>query len=1046
MRPWTSSLFLVFCLYSFSTAPAATVEYSHQFIPEIQEISDLIAAGDYDQVFALGEPLLIRIHTEFPQGSYDEAKIRDFLVNAYYRSRRVMEPEAIVMGEEAIRMTKAILGPDHPEVANSLMHLGNLYSRRWEADKAIPFYEKALVILENAGPDFDDQRAIILTAQGVAYRRLANNKKALQLYGEALAIQVRILGPDHPDVAATLNNQGVVLTEFGDYSASAKLHRRALAIREKYFGPNHEWVGESLNNLSNQMGYLGHYDEALAMGERVLQIWETRQGTGYPRYWWAKMNLGITYLDMGDLSSALPLLESTLSGLENIYGSQNPNLCFALDALASCQYEMGDFQTALDIYTRSLALGDDAFGVNNYENADTIAQQGKCLMALGQLDEALERLNLSLQIWEDYLDQDNALICEQLNRLADLYLLRNDPRQAQIQAARSRKICRKDLGAKHPLLAVSTYLEARAQRDLGNLQSALDLALEAENISRNHLLQTMPVLSESLALDYAGSRIDGLDLAVSVLDDGESGQRTWQVWDSVIRSRSVVLNEYTSRNRSLVQGDDPLASALLDSSRVLRERLANLTLRGPGWEDVSVYQQLLSETDTDLMAIERQLSLHNSSFRKKQSDHENGLAQVVESLPEGCALVAFKRCDEESMDPSYKVFIQSDAAAAPIVRDLGNAEIIDAAVTAWRDQVSLGVRLVEPAENSLEPQTISRGFLKVSQNHEDQLKAYFAAGSQLRRLVWDPLEADLGTAQIVFLVADGSLHLVSFPSLPLAEDRFLVEDGRLLHLLTSEKTLIREREIQESSGQLLAVGGPDFQLSGNSSASYSIRREKALGNGLEDIVFSSLPHARSEVERIGSLWSAQGRHAIILSGPEATEAHLKMALPHTQVLHLATHGYFLAKNENGWDNPLIRSGLALAGANGWQQATSGDNDGILTAQEVAALDLTQVQWAVLSACDTGLGDLDARGEGVFGLCRAFSLAGAGTVIMSLWSVDDQWARHWMDALYQARWVDGQSTVSAVNRASCEVLAQRRAAGQSAHPYYWAGFVAAGDWR
>jgi CHAT domain-containing protein len=1050
MHPWTCRLFLSLLFFSVLTASAADVAFSDRFTAEIQDIADLINAGDFNQVFAKGESLLVRIQKDFPQGSFDEAKVRDFLVNAFYRSSRVMEPEAIVMGEEAIRLTEVFLGPRHPEVANSMMHLGNLYSRRWEPEKAIPYYEKALAILMAAGPDFDDQRAIILTAQGVAYRRLANDKRALKLYAEALAIQVRVLGPDHPDVASTFNNQGVVLSVRGDYTAAAELHLRALAIREKHFGPDHVWVAESLHNLSSDLGYLGQYDEALAMGERLMGIWESQNGTEHPRYWWAKMNLGVTHLDMGDYARALPLLEATLIGLENIYGDHNPTLCYAMDALANCRFAMGDFQPALDIYTKSLALAEEAYGVSSPETADTISRQGQCLMALDKLDEALDRLKLSLGIWETSLEQDNLLMCDLLHRLAELYLARNDPQQAQIKAARSKTICLRDLGSKHPLLAEATYLEARAQKDLGHLPEALDLALEAESISRNHLLQTMPVLSESLALDYAGSRIDGLNLAVSVLDDGESGQRTRQVWDAVIRSRSVVLNEYTARNRNLARGDNPLASALLDSTRVLRERLANLTLRGPGWEDVSVYQQLLSETDADLMAIERQLSLHNSSFRKRQADHENGFAQVVEHLPDGCALVAFKRCEEEGMPPCYMVFIQGEPNQSPVIRNLGNAEIMDAAVGVWRDQATFGIRLIEAAQTQEDPQTASRGFLKVPQNHEDQLKAYQAAGAQLRRLVWDPLAADLGSAQTVFLVPDGSLHLVSFPSLPLTDGRFLVEENRLLHMLTSEKTLIRDSVVQEGTGRLLAVGGPEFQLRGDSPPPHSPHREKAPGNGLEDIVFHSLPHTQSEVERIGSIWARQGREAIILAGSEATEKHLKSALPRTQVLHLATHGYFLPRNENQppveWDNPLIRSGLALAGANSWQQATSGENDGILTAQEVAALDLSQVQWAVLSACETGLGDLDSRGEGVFGLRRAFDLAGAGTVIMSLWSVDDKWSRHWMETLYQARWIDGESTASAVKQASCDILARRRAAGQSVHPYYWAGFVAAGDWR
>jgi CHAT domain-containing protein len=145
------------------------------------------------------------------------------------------------------------------------------------------------------------------------------------------------------------------------------------------------------------------------------------------------------------------------------------------------------------------------------------------------------------------------------------------------------------------------------------------------------------------------------------------------------------------------------------------------------------------------------------------------------------------------------------------------------------------------------------------------------------------------------------------------------------------------------------------------------------------------------------------------------------------------------------DNPLLLSGLALAGANRRAAAGPKDEDGILTAEEVTSLNLDGVEWAVLSACDTGLGVVKV-GEGVFGLRRAFQVAGVHTVIMSLWSVEDQSARDWMRALYEGRLKKKLNTAQAVQQASLTVLRDRRAAKQSTHPFYWAGFAATGDWR
>ncbi|MEX1310811.1 MAG: CHAT domain-containing protein, partial [Candidatus Sulfomarinibacteraceae bacterium] len=147
--------------------------------------------------------------------------------------------------------------------------------------------------------------------------------------------------------------------------------------------------------------------------------------------------------------------------------------------------------------------------------------------------------------------------------------------------------------------------------------------------------------------------------------------------------------------------------------------------------------------------------------------------------------------------------------------------------------------------------------------------------------------------------------------------------------------------------------------------------------------------------------------------------------------------------ETRTEDTLLLSGLAMAGAN--QRDLPGDEDGVLTAEEIAALDLSGVEWAVLSACDSGVGEVSVR-EGIFGLQRAFRIAGARTVIMSLWAVDDEAAREWMAALYRAHLVEGLATAEAVRRASLDILAARRSRGASVHPSSWAPFVASGDGR
>jgi CHAT domain-containing protein len=237
--------------------------------------------------------------------------------------------------------------------------------------------------------------------------------------------------------------------------------------------------------------------------------------------------------------------------------------------------------------------------------------------------------------------------------------------------------------------------------------------------------------------------------------------------------------------------------------------------------------------------------------------------------------------------------------------------------------------------------------------------------------------------------------------------------------------------------------------------------------------FDPLAGTRREAEDVGRLWqtyasapSARGAPLQVLIGRRASERAFKQQGPGQRILHLATHGFFLGGDctsalqgtravgglapsrgtiERGGENPLLLSGLALAGANRRSAARPEEDDGILTAEEVASLNLDGVEWAVLSACDTGLGRVQ-QGEGVFGLRRAFQVAGARTVIMSLWPVEDQAGRVWMTALYRGRLGQHLDTATAMQQASLTVLRDFRARGRTTHPFFWAGFVAAGDWR
>lgn len=1033
----------------------------------IDELSALLEGSQYPEVITRGKELVHQVRRARPEGSLAEARLLDMVVSAAYRSRHVMDEDILEDAKRAVALKEAAVGPESNGFSTSLVNLATLHSYRWEGELAVPLFERAAAILKSLGPESDELRAKVLSSQGVACRRIGEPARAMELYREALEIQTRILGPDHPDVGSSLHNMGLIYNHFGDYQQAGRVYRRALAIREAAFGPDSEWVAETCNNLSTVCGYLGEYEESIAQQERAVKIWAEGLGMEHPRYWTGRQNLALCYLDMGDHQGALPHLLEVVEALGRIYGPDHVNMTYPLDALGSCYRRLGDPAKGLEYYLRSLKIGEAAYGPEHDYNSATMMDIGRCQIELGQLEDAAETLHRSLAIREKALPVGSLELCELLHRMADVHLQLGEPEEALRFADRSLENLRVFGENAHPLIAEGLLMRARALAAMGQQDLALDGSLAADDVSRRHLYDTMPALSENRALDYASTRIVGQDLAVSLLRDGEAGARVERVWNTVTRSRSAVLDEYCARNSMLRGHADPFVTVLVDSSLILRERIANLSLRGPGWEDDRSFLESLAKARAGLDQIERRLSKAGADNDRSRWEREIGIEQVRSNLAPGQALVAYLRFEDQAAGDAadrtlrYRAFVLAGPEAEPVIVDLGEATEIEDRIAAWRTQVAGGGFSAGTKAGEESPLASARGFVRLPQAADKRLDSYRTVASDLRERIWDPLSGLVANADRVFLVLDGDLHLVNFNALPVGTDGFLVEQAQELHLLINERSLARTRDGFRPGRGVFALGDPDFSGPGTGSNPADARPVARTGLSpcpeAGPLEFEPLPGARLEVELVSRLWrkyrddgTAASR---ILVGEEATERTLKSEFNDAGTIHLATHGFFLANSCSGtgigdsrWRNPLVLSGLALAGANLWGSAEPGQEDGILTAEEVAALDLSGVEWAVLSACDTGLGAEGARGEGVFGLQRAFTLAGARTVIMSLWSVRDDAAREWMEALYQARWIENRDTACSVRGATLAILNARRQDGLSLHPYFWAGFTAAGDWR
>jgi len=1013
----------------------------------------------------------VRSEAEEAQGteSLRSAEALDLLVEALWRGGKAGDSETTALGERAIRIKESLLGGDDPALAKSLVNLGIVHAIRGEFSSARPLYERALRIQERAlGPDHPDL-AGTLNSLGILLRNTGNYPEARATLERSLSLRMKA-GGETMEVASILSNLAGVYSNMGDLEESANLFERALHIREKILAPDHPVLGSNLADIAVVRHEMGDDAGARGLLERALSIQEKALGPSSPQVALTLENLGESLMYLGNLAEARSVLARALSIQEASLGKEHYETASTLRILATVSRLMGDAVGALPLAERSLAIRVKVLGAEHPDVAFSLSSVAWLKRDLGDWEGAELLFARSLAVREKALGSSHPDVASSLQELGELHLDLGDVRNARLLLDRALVIREKVLGPAHPDLDETLIGLARADAAEGRAAAGMEKGLRAATTARDYIQKMFRGLSESEALRLERIRAAGLDEALSILASGAPPVRgpdaAALVWDALVRSRALVLDEMAIRHRAAVEGGDPAIASLVETLDRERSRLARIVVRGPDADDLEGYRGRLSQSTEREEWAERALADRSSRFREERNRNQVGLREVVDAVPKGDVLVAYvaytRRPMESTAGPgpasipppkpvrSYMALVLADGR--PAAFELGEVWKIDGLVAAWRAEM-----------------------IRAPEDRASEDRAW-KAGENLRRTIWDPIAREVAGARVVFIVPDGGLNLVSFAALPAAGDRYLVEVGPAIHYLSAERDIVRPGVNEPSGRGVLIVGGPEFDLAPPISiAATAARHSEPLSScdTFRGLRFAPLPGARSEADEVEALWSMTATDAahdgdvVKLSGADAAEGVFKTKAPGRRILHIATHGFFMEgacrsaldpgiaapATESmpdpwspGGESPLLLAGLAFAGANRRSQAPErgGGEDGILTAGEIASLDLRGVEWAVLSSCGSGTGAIQA-GEGVLGLRRTFQIAGVRTLVLSLWSVEDQAARDWIRRLYRNR-LSGRTTLEAVRKTEIEILRTRRRAGVTTHPFFWGAFVAAGDWR
>ena len=987
-----------------------------------ERANKLQSEGKYGDAATIWQQILAIIVKALGPDHLDVARSLSELAVLLQKQGQYIEAETLYRRSLAIR--EKALGPDHPDAAASLNNLAELLQNQGQYTAAETLYRRSLAIYEKAlGSDHPDVANSLIDLAGILQDQ-EQYAAAEPLYRRSLAIYEKALGPYHSNVATVLNELAQLLADQVQYAAAETLYRRSLTIYENTLGPDHLYVATVLNNLAELLSKRKEYAAAKQFYQRSLVIWERKLGLDHQNIGTVLNNLAEILQSQGQYAAAEPLYRRSLAIYEKALGPDHSNFATSLHNLAQLLMVQGRYTEAEPLYRRSLKIYETTLGTEHPHLATSLNSLAVLLRKQKQYSAAEPVYRRSLAIREKELGQDHPHVGESLNNLSELMAHQGQFAEAEHLYRRSLAIYEKALGPDH--------------KDVATILNNLSLVLHRQK--RYNLVK--PILSRSRSIETTW-----LLRELPLLPDQARSAQLQELGNSWERSFSWI-NDYppiaehsleTRLNRQgLLPEIEQLQSLLLNNHDVdrgkieqlhaLTQKLASVTLPADRRAEVRKQRdQLQAEIYRQIPGLQLQPVT---------------AASVAKALPDDGVLVEFQRYQSfDGLKPTdlswgpaqyIALVLKPDGSISSI--PLGPAAAIDAKV--------------------LQALRASAGGLS-------DIKAIW---SQLSSQLLKPLLPQLSGSRQWFLSPDGELNRVPFAALPSPQQPGIpLGQAVKLRLVTTGRELLRLQQPAPAGSTAVVMANPSYDRPGaksaqattpNTLAKANQRRSTELGNSQ----WKPLPGSEREGQQVAHLLGSE-----LIRGSAATSTALQRQQA-PRVLHVATHGFFVADMESKpteamrsvqedspllrslrQEDPQLRSGLVFAGAN--QPDLDPNDDGYLTAAEAVNLNLKGTELVVLSACSTGQGEV-RTGEGVYGLQRSLTVAGARSTLLSLWKVDDAATAEFMVRLYQ-RLKAGEGRGDALATVQQEFRSGKVKSPEGVkwtEPYYWAAWQLVGDWR
>ena len=964
-----------------------------------------------------------------------------------YNSSLENYSEAMHFGTEALQLSEEVLGKYSTDYATLLHNLGSCNFLLGNYEEAIRLKTEALQIFGEILGEENLEYAVLLSDISSYNTYLDNYSEAIRLGTEALRIKEKVLGKEHLEYAVSLSNLANCYFLLDNYEESVRLEKEALNIREKTLGKDHSDCATSLSNLAYYNSYLGNYEESVRLEKEALNIREKTLGKEHSDCAISLSNLACYNFYLGNYVESVRLEKEALNIREKTLGKEHPAYATSLNNLAAYNNYLGNYKEAILLGAEALIIREKVFGIEHSSYSIALSNLAIYNLDLGNYSEAIRLGAEALRIKEKVLGKEHSGYAVSLSNLGYSYLLLGNYAKAIQFEREALRVKEKIYNKTHPRYAMSLKALAVYYHKINKLD-AIKYCVEATEALSGIVRRTFADLTardRNLFWEQYKTWFEGT--IHSIAYDMPSDSLAENGYNGALMAKGLLLNSEMELSELLKEsGDEGVAN--------IYNNLKNLRLQINKLYEMPIAERLLDTDSLERAAqgLERQLVQRSKAYGDYTANLVIDWKQVRQRLGSGEMAVEF------------------------VSFPLRNGSVMYAAYCLRKDMAS--PKMVPLFE---ERQLTSMD------------KRLYLSSPMLYNLIWKPLEKEMKGVTTVYFAPAGELYNLPIENLPVGEGTYN-SDIRGYRRLSSTRQLALHRNGVEVA-KAAVYGGLKYDTDtvtlANDSRKYRTAepvqwssRTVADSLNLRDGVYE-LPATRIEAEDIDKALESAKINTELYTDTLGTEASFKaLSGSGVNALHIATHGFYWTEREAAQldglaflstdmptvvqeDKALTRSGLLLAGANTALKGLplpDGVEDGVLTAKEIAGMDLRRLDLVALSACQTGLGEI--TGDGVFGLQRGFKKAGANTLLMSLWKVDDTATQLLMTQFYK-NMLSGMGKYEALAAAQKylrelevevkpektafqqimdgkdgkkEKIPEHRTVRKYANPYYWAAFV------